>query len=181
MKRSTTACLGCCLVLFQWTVSPVCGQDPVIAPARSQLRVGTFDSRLVATAYVRSEAFHKRLVKLQSEIDAAKARGAEKRVKELEARGPALQHLVHKQAFSTWPVHDILQTIKPQLPQIAKQAGVDLIVSKWDVAYQRPGVETVDVTDFMVALFQPDDATRKVLESLRKQDPVPLERLQNQK
>jgi hypothetical protein len=88
-----------------------------------------------------------------------------------------LQDLIHKQGFSTWPVHDILQNIKGEIPDIAAKAHVDMIVSKWDVVFQRDGDETVDVTDLMVAPFTPNEETRKILDSLRRTDPIPTERL----
>ena len=123
-------------------------------PSGAKLRVGTFDSRAVAGAYYGSDAFHDLLKGLTAEHEKAKAAGDKKRVKELEAEGPALQELAHKQVFGTWPVDNILAKIKGEIPKIAKQADVDVIVSKWDVVYQRSGVEFVDVTDLMVQRFK---------------------------
>ena len=156
----------------------ISAQETETKPERSEVRVGTFDSRLVATAYVRSPLFRQRLAKMQAGLKDAKASGDEKRVKQLEAEGPALQDLIHKQGFSTWPVHDILETIKEELPEIAKQAKIDVLVSKWDVAFQRKDVELIDVTDLLVEPFSPTEETRKILASLRKQDPVPLDQLE---
>ena len=131
-------------------------------------------------AYYRSEAFIRQVNDLRAELEEAKAAGDEKRVKELEAEGPALQELVHKQGFSTWPVDNILERIKGQIPEIAAQADVDVIVSKWDIVYQGSGVEFVDVTDLMVRPFDPDEATLAIIKDIQKQDPVPLEDLKNQ-
>ena len=114
---------------------------------------------------------------MQAELKEAKATGAEKLVKQLEAEGPALQDLIHKQAFSTWPVHDILKTIKAKIPDIAEKADVDVVVSKWDVVFQRSGAETVDVTNLLVAPFAPSEETREILDSLRITDPIPVEKL----
>lgn len=145
--------------------------------ATNGVRVGTYDSRLVATAYVRSDAFKQRLDELRAELERAKATGDQERVAQLEAEGPAMQAMIHKQGFGTSPIHDILQTIEDEIPSIAREAQVDLIVSKWELVYQRPWVELTDVTDLMVAPFDPTEDTRKVLESLRGQDPVPLDDL----
>lgn len=147
----------------------------------AKVRVGTFDSRAVAIAYVRSEAFDRHLKGLRAEYEKAKAAGDEKRVKELEAEGPAGQELVHKQGFGTWPVDNILAKIKGKIPKIAKQADVDVIVSKWNVVYQRPGVEFVDVTDLMVQPFDPDESTLQAIKELLKRAPVPLEELKKHK
>ncbi len=146
----------------------------------SKVRVGTFDSRALAMAHYRSEAFIRQVNDLRAELEEAKAAGDEKRVKELEVEGPALQELAHKQGFSTWPVDNILERIKGQIPEIATQADVDVIVSKWDIVYQGSGVEFVDVTDLMVRPFDPDEATLTIVKDIQKQDPVPLEDLKNQ-
>lgn len=143
----------------------------------SKIRVGTFDSRAVAIAYFGSKTFNRHLNALRAELKAAKADGNQKRVKELEAEGPALQELMHKQGFSTWPVDNILETIERKIPEIAKQADVEVIVSKWDIVYQRSGVEFVDVTDLMVRPFEPDEDTWRTIKDIQKQDPVPLENL----
>ena len=182
MKRLLTILQICCVMTgAASSVSVFADEAAKTNSATAGIRVGTFDSRLVATAYVRSDPFHQRLAEMHAELEAAKASNDEKRVKQLEANGAALQHLIHKQGFSTWPVHDILQTIKEELPRIAKQADVDLIVSKWDVVFQGRSVEAVDVTDLMVAPFHPNEETKKVLESLRRKTPVPLGQLNKHK
>jgi hypothetical protein len=158
----------------------------------SKVRVGTFDSRALAMAYYRSEPFKRHMNGLRAEYERAKAAGDEKRVKELEAEGssptwpdsgwppsPAQQELIHKQGFSTWPVDNILEKIKGKFSEIAKQADVDVVVSKWDIVYQRSGVEFVDLTDLMVKPFDPDDKTLKIVKEIQKQDPVPLGKLKN--
>jgi hypothetical protein len=158
----------------------------------SKVRVGTFDSRALAMAYYRSDAFRRHMEGLRAEYEKAKEAGDEKRVKELEVESssptwpdsgwppsPAQQELIHKQGFSTWPVDNILEKIKGKIPEISKQADVEVIVSKWDVVYQRSDIEFVDVTDLMVKPFNPDEATLKIIKGIQKQDPVPLEELKN--
>ena len=148
-------------------------------PAASPVRIGTFDSRLVAIAYVRSDDFENHLRPLQPKLKKAKADGNEKLVKELGDQGKAMQDLIHKQGFSTWPIDDILKTMEDEIPGIAKKAKVDLIVSKWDIVYERKGIEYVDVTDRMVKRFDPSEETKKVLEEIKKKKPVPLKDLKS--
>jgi len=145
----------------------------------SKVHVGTFDSRALAIAFYRSEAFNLQMKEMRAEYEKAKAAGDEKRVKELEVQGSALGELIHKQGFSTWPVANILKKIQGEIPEISKQANVDVIVSKWNIAYQRSGVEFIDVTDLMVRPFKPDRETLKIIKDLQKQDPVPLKELKN--
>ena len=67
--------------------------------------------------------------------------------------------------------------ITGKIPEIARQAEVDVIVSKWDIVYLGSGVELSDVTDLMVRPFISEEETRELLEELRKHAPVPLEEL----
>lgn len=180
MKRISIISFGICVLTMLTTPSATAGGN-IPKPTEVKLRVGTFDSRLVAVAYARSDAFRDHLAELQAELAQAKAKGAVQRVKELEAQGPALQRLIHKQGFSTWPIDNILATIEKKIPALAREARVDLIVSKWDLVYQDPTAGFVDVTPALVVLFNPDEETRKVLKSLGEKDPVPLENLSKPK
>ena len=152
------------------SLSPAFAAPPTTRPA--QLRVGVYDSRAVAVAYVRSGAIEPWLKDLQKQRDDAKAKGDEKRVKEIEAQGKNTQMLRHLQGFSNAPIDDIMLTIKDKLPTIAQQAGVDLIVSRTD--YLNPNLQTIDVTDGIVALFKPDEKTIRIITELRKHDPAPM-------
>jgi hypothetical protein len=138
----------------------------------SKLRIGVYDSRAVAIAYVRSGAMETALKDLKAQRDEAKKKGDEKRVQEIEAQGANGQTLRHLQGFSNAPVDDILSQIKDKLPGIAKDASVDVIVARMD--YQTDNVEPIDVTDRIVALFNPDEKTSKIISELRKREPYPM-------
>jgi hypothetical protein len=146
--------------------------------SKKSVVVGTFDSRIVAVAYYNTEANMSYVAGLKAEHAKAEASGDEERAKELEAIGEASQELAHKQAFSTWPVDNILESIEEKIPEIAQQAEVDIIVSKWNIIYQQSGLEFVDVTDIMVKLFNPDEQMLKMLDQMKNQPPIPLEELE---
>jgi hypothetical protein len=160
------------------------GADPAAkepAPAAKPIRVGTFDSRAVALAYYRkfyrSPEFTARLSKLRDEHDKAKAAGNLEKAKKLEAEGRGEQAHSHSQVFGSAPIDEILAKIKDKLPEIAKQAGVDLIVSKWTLAYRSPDAQFVDVTEPMVQLFQPDEQTLKIIREIPNHPPLSPEEL----
>jgi len=90
------------------------------------------------------------------------------------AEGPAQQQILHQQGFSIASVADILEKVKDDLPKIAQEAGVDIIVSKWEVVYKNPSIEIVDVTSHLVKLFDPSESELKIIEKLREQPPIPL-------
>jgi len=135
------------------------------------VRVGVYDSRAVVIAFTHSAAGKADLEKLMARYKAEKdetARAA------LEKEGAALQDRRHRQGFSTASIADVLEHMKGSLPTVANQAHVDVLVSKWDVAFQKEGVEFVDVTNEMVAPFQPDENVKKMIESLSKVEPMAL-------
>ena len=183
MKRLTIcAILGTMIGLLGMSAT---GAEPAVKDAGQTvkpLRVGTFDSRAVALAYYRkfyrSPEFVARLKRLKEERDQANAAGDHEKAKKLEAEGRAGQEHSHSQVFGSAPVDEIVAKIKDQLPEIAKQAGVDIIVSKWSVTYRSPDTEFVDVTEPMAKLFQPDEQTWKMLRDLTKHQPVSAEELQ---
>ncbi len=141
------------------------------------MRVGIYDSRAIAIAYSRSDAFREALNDLVAQRDQAKAAGDERRVKELEARGRAQQERFHQQGFGMASVVDLMAGIRAEIPAVAREAGVGLIVSKWEVVYRDPSVEYVDVTLPLVKKFGADSNLLKNLQELMKHEPVPAEQL----
>jgi len=155
------------------------GPSPVLAesPEAGAMVVGTFDSRGVAAAYFRSERFAARLDGIREAIEAARTEGDEERIRELEAEPHALQKQAHEQVFGNAPIPDLLELLRDDLAGIAERAGVDVIVSQWDIVYHEPSAEFVDVTALLAEPFRPDEATRKVIADLAGVEPVPLDQL----
>ena len=143
--------------------------------------VGTFDSRAVAIAWVGSDGFRAMMTEKHAEMERARAAGDTEEVARLEAYGPELQAQVHRQGFGTAPVDDILERIEKDVARIADERGLDLIVSRWAVAYHRKGASFTDVTEDLAACFEPDEKTWKSIREIVKQDPVPLEDLERMK
>jgi len=71
----------------------------------------------------------------------------------------------------------VLARIESEIPKIADEAGVEVLVSKWEIVYQRPEIEFVDVTELMVQLFNLDDDALTNLQQLLQQEPLPLSEL----
>lgn len=149
--------------------------DQEKASAKPTVVLGTFDSRAIATAWVRSAEFAKYVEGLRADVKSATQRamaaGDRSLAAELDALGPAMQERIHEQGFGAAPVDEIVAHIAERLPAIAKTAGVDLIVSKWALSWRAAGAETVDVTDAMVAVFEPNAATLAVIRELVATEP----------
>ncbi len=150
------------------------------APAQSQtntLRIGVYDSRAVAVAYANSTEFRDSMKAVQADYQKAKAAKDEKRTKEIEARMKLQQRRMHEEGFSTGSVAGIMAKIKDALPDVAKKAGIQAVVSKWELSYQSPEAETVDVTDELVALFHTSDKGREWAKGIRSKPPLPIEEI----
>ena len=145
-----------------------------VAVSGPKVRIGVFDSRLVALAYYNSDEHHKFMQDLMAQLQAARAANDTAKIADLEFRAPALQNLVHYQVFSNASIPNVMEKLAPELPKIAADAHVALIVSKWEVAFRDPDVEYVDVTDALVARFKPNEKVQKWIASGRTQAPIPL-------
>jgi len=167
-KLAMTAMLAAAVF---WAAQPASSQDA------KPLRIGVFDSRAVALAYGNSDEFQQIVQGIRADYNKAKAANNDSRARELNKEGQWLQVRLHQQVFSTAPVSGILAKVGDRLPAIAAQAGVALIVSKWEVQFQNPTVETVDVTLPVVKLFNPSDKVLKWIEEMKAQDPIPFEKL----
>jgi len=150
-------------------------------------RIGIYDSRAIAVAFVGSEVYKvtagKKLADMMAEYKKAEAEGDKTRVEELKAWGQAQQALLHKQGFSTAPVDDILGHINDQLPRIKGEADVEMLVSKWDTETlaRHKSAKQVDVTMLLVEAFKPSEKQKKSATGIQKHDPVPLEKMKGHK
>ena len=141
------------------------------------LRVGVYDSRCVAVACMPTAWYNEPVKEKMKEMEKAKAAGDEKKIKELEAWGESRQQKAHLQGFGTAPVTELLEPVKGRLAEVARQAGVDIIVSTWQIDYQASDAELVDVTDAIVALYEPSEKTLKTVEALKKHKPMSEEEI----
>ncbi len=143
----------------------------------NRFRVGVYDSRAVAVAWANSTEFQATLKSIEAAHQKAKVAQNEKRCQEIEAQMKARQHRAHEQAFSTGSVAAIMARVKEHLPEIAKQADVQIIVSKWELNHQAATVEVVDVTDQLVARFHVSERGLKWCREIQQKPPVSLDRL----
>lgn len=164
--------------LFVLTLS---AQDAPAMRKSPAVVVGTYDSRAIAVAYAHSGGFDEYLRAQRADImrvlERAKAAGDDDLFADVEKLGPAMQQRMHYQGFGTAPVDHIIARIEDRLPAIAEEAGVDVIVSKWVLTYRSEDAKLVDVTDLLVAEFDPGEDTLRTIRQLKKTEPVPLAKL----
>ena len=172
---SSLVCAVTCLAVWSLAVA----DTTVKKTENTKVCVGIFDSRAVAMAHFGKFIKDGGLEKLYNEHNKAKAAGDTKQAEELEAKGLALQKQLHMRVFGNTPIDDILDKIKNDIPHIAQTTGVDIIVGKWDIVYQRPSAEVVDITNQLVNLFEPSEETLDKIKGLLEHPPVSTEVLES--
>jgi len=176
MKKTMAAGLFTVLVMIA-----ACSVNKVIQAQDKKsvkpLRVRVYDSRCVAVACFSCEWWNAQVREKRKEMEAAKAAGDEQKVKELEQWGSQNQQKAHLMGFGTAPVKQCLAPVEKELATVAQQAGVDIIVSKWQIDYQVDGAQCVEVTDAIVALYKPSEKTLKTVEAIKKTKPISEEEI----
>lgn len=140
------------------------------AAATAKVRIGTYDSRAIAVAYAGST--HNPVGEKMKEHEQAKAAGDAAKVKELEDWGKTFQRQLHFQGFGRVPVGDLLAPVKEGVAKVAEQQQLSAIVMACD--FVADGVEQVDVTDALVALYAPSERTLDNVKKVREVEPVSL-------
>ena len=141
------------------------------------MKIGTYDSRIVTFAWSRSDFFGQRLAKIRQQSDSAEKAHDTVKLKEVSVGAISYQHLLHQMVFSSGSAAFIMALVKDKLPGLAKSAGVSIILSKWELTWSDPGVEIVDLTSQVAALFNPKDNIDKMAGEMTKQDPIPIDHL----
>ena len=147
--------------------------------------IGIYDSRAIAVGFIGSEIYSRtagaEMKEKMAAYAAAKETGDQLLMAELEAWGQAQQAVRHRQGFSTAPIDDILQYIKPDIDRIISEKGLSGMTSKWDKSLkaQYLNAHLVDITIELLDALSPNDKQRMSALEIMKSHPVPLENLQD--
>lgn len=167
VTKSFVLCVACAAV--------AAGCAAAAAPAEAPARIGVYDSRAVALSYLRSRLHAERLDALLMDAEMAKRRDDKARVEALEAQGKARQHLAHMQVFGNAPIPDILKDLEATLAAEAEKHRLALIVRDVDIAWRVDSLDVIDITEALVARFEPSAETRKIIKEMAAHPPLPLE------
>jgi hypothetical protein len=141
---------------------------------KSAIKIGTYDSRVVAFSWSRSEYFNQHMIKFRQQSDSAEKVHDTARLKELSIGIMSHQHLMHQIVFSNGSIGFIMAIVKDKLPELAKSTGVNMILSKWELPFRDPSVEIIDLTYQVAALFKPKERIEKMAGEISRQGPLPL-------
>jgi hypothetical protein len=165
------------LVALLVGVAAFAGEEKPATPSKKTLVVGIYDSRAIAVAYAPSEWNRKYIEGVKARMEGAKAENDVKKMRRINEEMVRRQTWFHLMTFGTDSVKALLEPVKDRLPALAKEHGVDLVVSRWEIAWQNSDLEVVDLTLPMVKLYNPSEKTLGHVELITKNDPVPRETL----
>ncbi len=141
------------------------------------IKIGTYDSRIIIFAWSRTDLLKQHVAKIGQLSDSARKVHDTARLKELSVEAMSFQHLLHQVVFSNGSVSSFMEVVKDKLPELAKKVGVSIIVSKWELNYNDPSFEIIDVTNQVAALFQPKEDISRMAADIAGQAPVPIEEM----
>jgi hypothetical protein len=140
-------------------------------------RIGVYDSRVVAFAHFWSEDNQTQLRENAKRAEAAATTGDRDREEKLKDLLKAQQDRIHLQVFSTAPIDEILSGMTNRLAEIQAQKNIRRFVSKWDDdSLKAENGEKIDVTDNLVQGFNLDKKRLKIMQSIKTQKPLSLEK-----
>jgi len=173
MKKRTNVILAIVSMIVALFIST--GWNDVLAQAKPKpFKLGTYDSRIVTLAYSRSDHFAKVMNEMK-ESEAIMLSNDTVKMMETIYKIFTKQYILHQQVFSTGSSVYILDLVKDKLPQVANDAGVFAIVSKWELTFADPNIELVDLTMPVSKLFKPSGDFEKMVPDMQNQAPIPLE------
>ncbi|HPO12173.1 MAG TPA: hypothetical protein PLI09_01905 [Candidatus Hydrogenedentes bacterium] len=157
---------------------------PSILPEEKVVRIGTYDSRSIAIAYLGSRAYKQTMDEYWRVYETAKKEGDQQRIAELDALATERQKRMFNQGFSIAWVDESFTSIGDKLPEVAKNAGVTCIVPIWHDKIQARvcPLESIDITMALVNELTSDPWLRTCalnvqglwpLPRLTTSDPVP--------
>ncbi|MCX6157236.1 MAG: hypothetical protein NTY74_04560 [Ignavibacteriae bacterium] len=139
--------------------------------SQTKVRVGTYDSRLIAVAYYNSKLF-----KIPSEVREKMKVAQEKNdtvtISAITKEMPLRQRYMHEQAFGKASVCYLIEEIKDKVAEYVKKEKLDFIVSKWEMSFINPNYEVVDITLSLANLFEPSMDMGKMMTDLNSNEPV---------
>ena len=140
----------------------------------STLRIGVYDSRAIAIAHANSSEGREFVMNLMTEMSQAKAEKNDSMMQHIEKKAKTYQVLSHLRAFSVGSVADMLEKHKAEVDSIAREAGVQLIVSKFELVYTGSGVEMVDVTLPLALMFKPSEQIIQMISGIGEHEVMPM-------
>ena len=145
---------------------------PSESSAQNKLRVGVYDSRAIAVACFNSNMYKDPMGELRNKMQAARDANDNKAISDIEWEATLRQAMGHEKGFGTGSVMTEIEIIKKEMKELARKEKLDLVVSKWELAFTGENVLIMDITDKLARLFKPNEKVLGWIGEMKKQNPV---------
>ena len=174
MKKFSRSNQSVKILILIFSVSSFC-KTVSAQNSSAALKIGVYDSRIITFAYSRSDAFNEVMLKFSKENGEVMQSGDTTKKIQTAYKMITFQYLLHQQVFCSGSAANIIAVVKDKLPQVAKDAGVCAIVSKWELPFADPSAEIVDLTMTIAKLYNPKENIDEMSKEISNQTPVPLD------
>ncbi|HZX63653.1 MAG TPA: hypothetical protein VFE66_10605 [Bacteroidales bacterium] len=174
MKKQVQISISVIAVIILSILYPA-GNLAFAQKTKAVIKIGTYDSRIVTFAWSRSDYFKQHMIKFNQQNDSAEKAHDTARIKELTVGIISYQHLLHQMIFSNGSIGFVMAIVKDKLPELAKTAGVSIIISKWELNFSDPSIEIVDLTSQITQLFHPKENIDQMSKDISAQQPIPID------
>lgn len=139
--------------------------------SQSKLKIGTFDSRMVAVAFYNSKHFNLR-EDATKRMDAAKEKNDTAEISAIMKEMPLRQRFMHEQAFGKGSVAWIMDAFKDKVSGVAKNEKVDIVVSKYELDYCPKDAELTDITLKLCEIFESTINLQQMYSEMKNVEPM---------
>lgn len=138
----------------------------------AKMRVGVYDSRMVAVWYYNSTDYRNSFKTMMEEMKKAKESNNIEKQNELNGKGELLQRIAHDKSFGTGSVAEILESRKEEIAKLAKTERMDIIVSKWELNFSNKDLEIIDITEKLLKQFGADEKIMGYYKDMKNNLPI---------
>ena len=142
------------------------------AYSSGKIRIGVYDSRMIAIANFQSEEFQKEMKDLRNEFNKAKEKKDTAMTKKLEEKGQLIQKILHDKGFGRGSVVEIIEKYPDVLKELATKEKLTAIVSKWELNYSSKDVQLVDITVKLMSALKYPEKVIKMYDEAKKNPPI---------
>ena len=144
------------------------------ANAQTKVRIGVFDSRVVAIVFYQSKFSNVQQTfgALRTKMVEAKEKDDKEAIAKIEREATLRQAMMHQQGFGDGSVNNITETIKDKMAQLAENENLNAIVSKWELVFSSADIELVDITVKVADFFELNEEMKENVKEVMQSEPI---------
>lgn len=139
--------------------------------SQSKIRIGTYDSRMVAVAFYNSKYFNMR-EDAKKRMDVAREKNDTVEINNIMKEMPLRQRFMHEQAFGKGSVSWIMDAFKEKISGVAEKEKVGIVVSKFELLCYTKDTELIDITLKLCDIFESSVDLKQMYTEMQAVEPI---------